>query len=160
LQFWSDPFSALERAPGPIQIAASMQTSIGLVNCDGWEGIKGTSIYLQYQPGVPYLCMDTCAIFMATVPVMGPGSVIDSYNPNRPPSFGSSRDSDYSSYRRDVEFSLELAEIPKKKQGVVLFGCLVGEAKEFARTLSNDLLFSEDSGKTFLKHLARPIYTR
>jgi hypothetical protein len=90
---------------------------------------------------------------MATATVIGPGSTFGSYTPNRPPCFGSSRDEDYSSYRRDVEFWLELTEIPKKKQGVALIGCLVGEPKEFAKTLSNDLLFSEDSGKNFLEHL-------
>jgi hypothetical protein len=40
---------------------------------------------------------------MATAPVMGPGSTFGSYTPNRPPCFGSSRDEDYSSYRRDVD---------------------------------------------------------
>ena len=40
-----------------------------------------------------------------------------------------------------------------KKQGVALVGSLVGEPEEFSKTLSNDLLFSENSGKNVLMHL-------
>jgi hypothetical protein len=84
---------------------------------------------------------------------MGPVGVQGSYTSTRPPSFGNPQNEGYSSYRRDVELWLELTEIPKKKQGVALVGSLVGEPKEFAKTLSNDLLFCEDSGKNVLIHL-------
>jgi hypothetical protein len=90
---------------------------------------------------------------MAALPVMGPAGIQGSYTSTRPPSFGNPHSESYSSYRRDVELWLELTEIPMKKQGVALVGCLVGEPKAFAKTLSNDLLFSENSGKNVLIHL-------
>jgi hypothetical protein len=34
-----------------------------------------------------------------------------------------------------------------------LVGCLIGEPKEFAKTLAMDLLMAEDSGLKVLKHL-------
>jgi hypothetical protein len=90
---------------------------------------------------------------MATLPVMGPVGVQGSYTSTKPPSFGNPQNEGYSSYRQDVELWLELTEIPKKKQGVALVGSLEGEQKEFAKMLSNNLLFSEDSGKNVLIHL-------
>jgi hypothetical protein len=90
---------------------------------------------------------------MAALPVMGPVCFQGSYTSTRPPSFGNPENESYSSYRRDVELWLELTEIPKNKQGEAVVGKLVGELKEFAKTLSNDLLFSEDSGKSVLIHL-------
>jgi hypothetical protein len=97
---------------------------------------------------------------MATIPVMGPVGIQGSYTSARQPSFGNPQKEDYSLYRRDVELWLERAGILKKKQGVALVGILVGEPKKFAKTLSNDLIFCEDSGKLFLFTWTKPILIR
>jgi hypothetical protein len=68
---------------------------------------------------------------MTALPVMSPVGIQGSYTSTRPPSFGNPRSESYPSYRRDVELWLELIGIPKKKQGVALVGCLVGEPKAF-----------------------------
>mgnify|MGYP003487331029 FL=1 len=90
---------------------------------------------------------------------MGPVGVQGSYTSTRPPSFGNPQNENYSSYRRDVELWLELTEIPMKKQGVALVGSLVGEPKEFAKTLSNDLLFRRIRAKMFSFTWTKPILT-
>jgi hypothetical protein len=85
--------------------------------------------------------------------VMGPVGVHDSFTSSRPPRFGDPLNENYPSYRRDVELWLRLTEVSKSKQGVALVGCLSGEPKEFAKTLSDELLFSDDSGNNVLIHL-------
>jgi hypothetical protein len=94
---------------------------------------------------------------MAALPVMDKAGVQGSYTSTRPPNFVNPHSESYSSYRRDVGLWLELTEIPKKKRGDALVGCLVGERKAFAKTLPNDLLFSQNSGKNVLFHLDKPI---
>jgi hypothetical protein len=84
---------------------------------------------------------------------MGPVGGLDSFTSTRPPRFGDPSKEDYPSYRRDVELWLKLTEVVPVKQGVALVGCLSGEPKEFAKTMPDDLLFSDDSGKNVLMHL-------
>jgi hypothetical protein len=85
---------------------------------------------------------------------MGPGHVAQgSFTSSRPPTFGNPQNEDYGSFRRDVELWLELTDIPKKKQGIALVGCLLGEPKEFAKTLSTEQLTAENSGMNILNHL-------
>jgi hypothetical protein len=90
---------------------------------------------------------------MNGTPVMGPVGVYDSFSYSRPPRFGNPLNENYPSYRRDVELWLRLTELSKSKQGVALVGCLSGEPKEFAKILSDELLFSDDSGNNVLIHL-------
>jgi hypothetical protein len=85
---------------------------------------------------------------------MGPAQGAQgSFTSSRPPTFGNPQEEDYSSFRRDVELWLELTDIPKRKQGIALVGCLIGEPKEFAKTLAMELLMAEESGMNVLKHL-------
>jgi hypothetical protein len=59
----------------------------------------------------------------------------------------------YLTYRRDAELWLRLTKLTPEKRGVALVGAIVGDPKEFAKTLSNDKLFSADSGINLLLHL-------
>jgi hypothetical protein len=90
---------------------------------------------------------------MYFVPVMGPVGGQDSYTSTRPPRFGDPTHEDYPSYRRDVELWLKLTEVATSKHGVALVGCLSGEPKEFVKTMSDELLFSNESGINVLVHL-------
>jgi hypothetical protein len=82
---------------------------------------------------------------------MGPG-LMGSYTSSRPSSFGDSNVM-YPTFRRDAELWLRLTEVAPEKRGVALVGALVGEPKEFSKTLSDDKLFSTDSGINLLLHL-------
>jgi hypothetical protein len=52
-----------------------------------------------------------------------------------------------------VELWLELTEIPKIKQGIALVGRLMGEPKEFAKSLSTELLIAENYDMTVNTYL-------
>ena len=73
----------------------------------------------------------------------------------RPPTYGNPQDRDYGSFRRDVELWLELTEIPKRKQRIALVGRLMGEPKEFAKTLSPELLIAKTSGMNVITLLVK-----
>jgi hypothetical protein len=90
---------------------------------------------------------------MSSLPVMGPEGGRDAFTSTRPPRFGDPTKEDYPSYRRDVELWLRLTDVTPAKQGVALVGCLSGEPKEFVKTMSDQLLFSTESGKNVLAHL-------
>jgi hypothetical protein len=84
---------------------------------------------------------------------MGPEGSRDAFTSTRPPRFGDPTKEDYPSYRRDVELWLKLTDVALAKQGVALVGCLSGEPKEFVKTMSDQLLFSDQSGVNVLQHL-------
>jgi hypothetical protein len=85
---------------------------------------------------------------------MGPAQGVQgSFTSSRPPPFGNLQEEDYSSFRRDIELWLELTGISKKKQGIALVGCLIGEPKELAKNLAMELLREEDSCMNVMKHL-------
>jgi hypothetical protein len=91
---------------------------------------------------------------MSHAPVMGTEfGAQGSFTSTRPRTIGNPQDEDYGLFRRDVELWLELTEIPKGKQGIALFGRLMGESKEFAETLSTELLIAENSGMNLINHL-------
>jgi hypothetical protein len=69
------------------------------------------------------------------------------------PTFGNPQNEEYGSFRRDVELWLELTDMPITKQGIALVGCLLGEPKEFAKTLPTEQLTAENSGMNILSHL-------
>jgi hypothetical protein len=90
---------------------------------------------------------------MSPSTVTGPEGSRDAFTSTRPPRFGDPTKEDYPSYRRDVELWLKLTDVALAKQGVALVGCLSGEPKEFVKTMSDQLLFSDHSGVNVLQHL-------
>jgi hypothetical protein len=84
---------------------------------------------------------------------MGPEGGPDAFTSTRPPRFGDNTKENYPSYRRYVGLWLNLTDVTPAKQGVALVGCLSGEAKEFVKTMSDQFLFSAESGINVLAHL-------
>eukprot|EP00171_Calliarthron_tuberculosum_P018277 IDg18277t1 len=85
---------------------------------------------------------------------MGPDGTVSStsaFSDKVPPAFNGR--SNYASFREDVSLWLLLTSMEAKRRGPALIGRLGGEAKSSAKTLTLEVISSEDGVNSILEHL-------
>ena len=89
------------------------------------------------------------------LPVMGPESAANAttceFSDKIPPRFDGHMD--YTSYREDVTLWTNLTSLPTRKHGPAIIGCLSGEAKTAAKTVSATDICGEEGVSKILERL-------